>query len=910
MSAASLLQPLPRRTTAAPRNVLPEVRQPIDASRLPLFRILLRTLQWWGFGLRLGVRLAWERRRGPLESRQVARHLRLAIEAMGGTAVKFGQQLSNRVDLLPFEFCAELSLLTDQVRSFPASQAIAEIERSLGRPLDSVFSAFDPEPIGAASIACVYQAVLRTGEKVAVKVQRPGIAAQFAADLGIVAMSTRILEKFAIVRPGFFRFFREELSAMFLEELDFTLEARFQSLYRTYIERDRQNFLTCPLLWREWCGPRVMVSEFVDGVPCTEVIAASETGDKDALAKLAALDIDPLRVGLNIARLGLWGYFELPFIHGDPHPANIMALPGSRLCMLDFGACSLRSRRTVALHRQLIQHVVADRVSEFTDAAVAELSPLPFFDVDAFRRDLEAKMLRFQCGMRDPTSAWFERTSVSLWVYLLEVTRAYALPVNPDTLRTVRATLLYDTLAFRLNPQLSLAVTRRYLERAPRRAVRRARQRRRRARPGGPPGIRLAQGGMDLGWQLRRAEYQPRYPGARGAAGAATPGRRRGAGGTLARRLGDHRAGGAMGVRARRRRVAGARPGNGVHRTAADAPAWRVVAGDRAARPVRHRYSSAVVTAYFACFDTFDRGQDRDSAMPEAKPVVVLFADVSGSTSLYETLGDVRARKAVARCIALMTEVTQRYGGAVVKTIGDEVMSTFPDAAAAAEAAFEMQDGITGQMVVDGRSISIRVGLHLGEVLQEDGDVFGDAVNLASRMANLAKAGQILTTEATIETLSGRLRDAARHIHMAEVKGKRDPVPVYDLVWRPEEATMISSRASLGKAQDDSNRLMIAAAGTRMELSRRQPALTLGRADESDIVIARPMVSRLHARIEFRRGRFVLTDLSSNGTFVLPAGGAATVVHRDTFELTGIGQIGLGEAVAAAGRYCVEYEPG
>jgi ubiquinone biosynthesis protein len=508
MSAASFLRSLPRRAPPPLREVLPELRQPLDGSDWALVPTMVRGLQWLQISVRLAARLAWERRHGPLASRQVACHLRAAIEAMGGTAIKFGQQISNRVDLLPFEFCAELSQLTDRVRPFPVTQAIAEIERTIHAPIDSVFASFDPEPIGSASVACVYQAVLKNGEKVAVKVQRPRIAAQFAADIAIVALTTRVLELLAVVRPGFFRFLRQELRTMFMEELDFTLEARFQSLYLRYIERDRLKWLSCPRVWRQWCGPRVLVAEFIDGIPCAELIAASETGDRAALARLAAMDIEPRRVGLNIGRLGLWGYFELPFIHGDPHPANIMVLPGSRLCMLDFGACSMRSRRTVVHHRQLIRHVVADRVSELTDAAVAELSPLPHFDVDAFRRDLEAKMLRYQCGMRDPCSAWFERTSVSLWLYLLEVTRAYALPVNPDTLRTVRATLLYDTLAFRLNPRMSLAVTRRYLERAPRRTARRAEEKQRRERPGGPPGIRLLQRWMDLDWQLRRAEYR------------------------------------------------------------------------------------------------------------------------------------------------------------------------------------------------------------------------------------------------------------------------------------------------------------------------------------------------------------------------------------------------------------------
>ena len=127
-----------------------------------------------------------------------------------------------------------------------------------------------------------------------------------------------------------------------------------------------------------------------------------------------------------------------------------------------------------------------------------------------------------------------------------------------------------------------------------------------------------------------------------------------------------------------------------------------------------------------------------ETPLPREEQLAVLFADVSGSTQMYETLGDVRARAIVARCVADMTAATRRHGGALIKTIGDEVMTTFPNAADAAEAACEMQETITGQMV-EGRPLAIRIGFHFGPVLSEETDVFGDAVNLAARLANEAK---------------------------------------------------------------------------------------------------------------------------------------------------------------------------
>ena len=296
--------------------------------------------------------------------------------------------------------------------------------------------------------------------------------------------------------------------------------------------------------------------------------------------------------------------------------------------------------------------------------------------------------------------------------------------------------------------------------------------------------------------------------------------------------------------------------------------------------------------------------------MPQEAQLAVLFADVSGSTQLYETLGDMRARTAVGGCVAVMTEVLQRHGGTLVKTIGDEVMATFPDATAAAEAACDMQDGISGQMVVEGRPLTIRVGFHFGPVLTEDADIFGDAVNLASRMVNQAKSGQILTTGATAERLSGSMRDTARQIDLAEIKGKRELIAIFELVWRREDATVMRGLAPWATQQRAGGRLVLTASGTRLELGERHPALTIGRAEQNDIVVRQPIVSRLHARLEYRNGRFVLSDQSANGTYVVPDSGSAAFVHRDNLELSGAGTLGLGEAVTPGSAAMVRYEPG
>ena len=295
--------------------------------------------------------------------------------------------------------------------------------------------------------------------------------------------------------------------------------------------------------------------------------------------------------------------------------------------------------------------------------------------------------------------------------------------------------------------------------------------------------------------------------------------------------------------------------------------------------------------------------------MPQEARLAILFADISGSTALYDTLGDVRARDITARCIAVMTEAAHNHGGTLIKTIGDEVMTSFPDAEAAARAAIEMQDRITGQMIVEGRPLAIRTGFHLGAVLLEEDDLFGDAVNLAARMVNQAKSGQILTTGETVSRLSPELREACRQIDLAHIKGKREEIAIHELIWQAQDVTIM--RAPWATRRQALGTMVFTDGATRLELGEGHPSLTVGRADQNDLVVRHPVTSRLHARIDYRNGRFVLTDMSANGTYVVQDDGAAAVyVHRESKELNGSGQLGLGEAVAPGAHAIVRFEPG
>lgn len=278
--------------------------------------------------------------------------------------------------------------------------------------------------------------------------------------------------------------------------------------------------------------------------------------------------------------------------------------------------------------------------------------------------------------------------------------------------------------------------------------------------------------------------------------------------------------------------------------------------------------------------------------------LAILFADISQSTKIYKTLGNQAGQKLIADCLKLMADVTSQHEGTVVKTIGDEIMCTFPSASHATEAAKGMQESLEQTPVLDKPGIgtvNIRIGIHSGPVIRSSGDVFGDAVIVAARMVALAKARQILTTEQTVEMLAPEARALTRRIDTTRLKGKPEELSIYEVIWAPEDLTIMSKSALVAPIPQFS--LKVRCGDTSIELDQTRPIASLGRHPTNDIVVDEVFVSRWHCRIEYRRGRFVLIDQSTNGTYVLTEGHEIKHVRRDEITLYGHGIIGLGRSM-------------
>ena len=292
------------------------------------------------------------------------------------------------------------------------------------------------------------------------------------------------------------------------------------------------------------------------------------------------------------------------------------------------------------------------------------------------------------------------------------------------------------------------------------------------------------------------------------------------------------------------------------------------------------------------------------------RKLAILFADIAGSTKLYETLGDAEALATIGRCLEIMKAVCDEHGGRIVKTIGDEAMAVFPLPANAAYAAISMQTQISALRTASGSPLAIHAGFHFGPVLDDNADVYGDAVNVAARLTSLAKAGQTLVSAETVELLSPALRARTRDQDAHTVRGKQMDIHTFELIWQEseEELTTMSTRRAILPVG-----LKLTHGARELDLDQNSAPITLGRDAQNDVVVMDRKASRLHARIERRRDKFVIVDVSSNGTFCTVNGEPEIMLRREELILRGSGRLSFGHPFGDDAAEAVEYvclEPG
>lgn len=413
------------------------------AGQLRRLRDIAQVLVKYGFqDAAARLRLVPRPRKGPFKGQRAhqrlatARRLRQALEDLGPTFVKFGQALSTRADLLPPDFIAEFEKLQDDVPPMPGGLAEATIAAELGRTTSDLFAEFEPEPIAAASIAQVHRARLRSGERVAVKIRRPGIGPTIEGDLALLGQLARLAERYLadaeLLQPT--RLVREFARAIRREQ-DLAREGRTIDRFRQNFAGDDTVFVPRVIWDRTTSG--VLTMEFVDGIKVSELATGASAFDPTIVARRGASAI--LR---QVLRHGLF--------HADPHPANLFVLPGHVICFLDFGTVGRLDRRMRDRLAALVQAVVREDTDKMADAVLAIAEPVDDYDLHAFRQDL-AEVFDTYSSVRINDLA-----IGGLFMEAISVMTRHRLRFPPDLMLLAKAFVTTEGVGKRLDPSFKL----------------------------------------------------------------------------------------------------------------------------------------------------------------------------------------------------------------------------------------------------------------------------------------------------------------------------------------------------------------------------------------------------------------------------------------------------------------------
>jgi class 3 adenylate cyclase len=283
----------------------------------------------------------------------------------------------------------------------------------------------------------------------------------------------------------------------------------------------------------------------------------------------------------------------------------------------------------------------------------------------------------------------------------------------------------------------------------------------------------------------------------------------------------------------------------------------------------------------------------------------IVFADIVDSTRMYENLGDRHAKQLITDLEEIIAKVVAETGGHVVEVVGDEVMSRYNQVSDAAAGACLMQERVDDYAKLSGMNLSTRIGIHYGPAIIEHGRMYGDSINIAARMASIAQSQQIITTEQVVQNLAEDQQIIVRRFDKVKVKGKLGRMVIYDLLWRKDDVTFLHTSPL---TQSTLARILTLEYGDqRIQFMPQQGSMHIGRDTSNELMVNTATASRTHAVVEYSRGKYVLSDTSTNGTYLTNQTQQSLYLRRETAPLLGSGKIGLGEPVTDENPHVISY---
>lgn len=293
------------------------------------------------------------------------------------------------------------------------------------------------------------------------------------------------------------------------------------------------------------------------------------------------------------------------------------------------------------------------------------------------------------------------------------------------------------------------------------------------------------------------------------------------------------------------------------------------------------------------------------TATESQQQYAILFADISGSTALYEKLGDVAAQSQISMRLDKIASVVKSHSGTVIKSIGDELMCCFDVPGDAVRASCEIHDVMEQQTDIGDLRLAVRIGIHFGPAIRKHNDLFGDAVNVAARITTLAKAKQTLTSAQTVEMLKPFEQAMTRPLSLTPVKGKIEMLALQEVIWKQNNLTLLHNRTqSVGGL---SQRIVLKYQNRPLSIDGNDTPFIIGREDNCQLQVFSTHASRQHGKIEHRMGKFVFVDQSANGTYISLPDIDNLFIHREELPLFGSGILCCGEKIQDGNPHLIHF---
>ena len=387
---------------------------------------------------------------------------RKLLQRLGPTFIKIGQFLALRPDLVPQEYCDELMRLLDQVPSFSWQEAKTILTEDLGREPTDTFAYVNPEPVAAGSLAQVHVARLKDGTKVAIKIQRPNIRERVLRDLSRARLLARLFELSGVSLIASPREVVEELTGWMLQEIDFHHE--LENLSRLNRLADGSPFERIPRPYPHFCSSRVLTSEYLQGVPISQLLHTLRSDHPEETEPFEDLGIDRNRLATNLLSASLRQIFRYRFFHADLHPGNLLALPNNVVGFVDFGLCDELDEAVRERQMAYLYAVYTGNIELMFKSLMEILIPSEQTDIDAFRREFFTEtstwLRRRDVNGRDYTQFSRSRDQSPTGRWMVEVMRSarrHRLQVPSRILSMYRALLTAESVANHLTDELDLS---------------------------------------------------------------------------------------------------------------------------------------------------------------------------------------------------------------------------------------------------------------------------------------------------------------------------------------------------------------------------------------------------------------------------------------------------------------------